>query len=1095
VKIMRSVALFSALLLFVCPDQVTTGAAAAPAHFTQATQTVDILAPGAPIERELSSAETHSYRITLSSGAYLRVAVAQKGIDVSVKALGPDNNQVVEVNDEIGGGSEQVYLIADAPGDYHLKVSAARSAAPPGRYEIKIEDLRTATAQDRSLVAAVRVSAEGRRLRRQFTEESLRSAVTKYEEALRLYRAADEREREVDSLNSIGETYQMLGDHRRASELFLESLSIARSIDNRPRQITALINLGGAYQDLGEAEKSFEHLEQALELSLAAGALQAQASAHINIGVAYAKIDEPQKALEHFSRAMAIHQATGNNRAKSMTLTNLASAYSSLGEYEKALAGYQEVLTIVRAANYSRGIGVMLVNIGVVYLEMGAPRKALDVLNEALSLSRSAGDRASEAGALGGLGDAHYGLGEPREALERYSQKLIITRELGLRMDEATTLWQIGAVYALTGEGSNALEYLNQALSLSRSIKSRAIEASTLYHMACVERSLGRLAEARSLIEAALVITESQRAKVASQELRASYLASKRQFYEFYIDILMRLHGRHPLKGYRASAFEASEKARARSLLEMLAESRADVRQGVDPLLLARERQLQRSLNAKEQYRMRLLGGGPNEKQLAIVEKELAGLLSEYQQLQAQIRQRSPRYATLTQPQPLSAAEIQRQLLDDDTILIEYALGAERSYMWVVTKDDLTSFELPKRDMIEAAARRVYELLTARNHRPEEEPLEQRRSRIAKADADYAQSAAALSQMLLGPAATQLTQSGKKRLLIVSDGALQYIPFGVLPEPESGRTVEREARLQGYNETGRRNKSAIRNPRPSTRNPLIVTHEVVSLPSASTIAVLRQGAGSRQTSENLLAVLADPVFAANDPRVEARLAGQAGPGPSAPAQTVTTTAAVDRSARESGVNRFLRLRFTRIEAEAIASFAPEGSRFTALDFSASRAVVNQTDLSKFRFVHFATHGLLNSQHPELSGVVLSLVDEKGRPEDGFLRLHEIFNLKLNADLVVLSGCRTALGKQIRGEGLIGLTRGFMHAGAKSVMASLWNVDDQATANLMKLFYERMLKDGLRPSAAIRAAQVAMWKTEPNAVPYRWGAFILQGDWN
>jgi len=291
---MRYVALFTALILFVIPDRAATVGPAAPEQITQAHQAVDVLSPGAPIERELSGGETHSYRIALNSGAYLRVAVSQKGIDVAVKALGPDYKQVVEVNDETGGGSEQVYLIADAPGEYHLNVSAARSAASPGRYEIKIEALRTATAKDRSLVAAVRASAEGRRLRRQFTEESLRNAVTKYEEALRLYRAAEEREREVDSLNSVGETYQMLGDHRRASELFLESLSIARSIDNRPRQTTALINLGGAYQDLGEAEKSLEHLEEALELSLAAGALQAQASAHINdIGVASRRRKSP----------------------------------------------------------------------------------------------------------------------------------------------------------------------------------------------------------------------------------------------------------------------------------------------------------------------------------------------------------------------------------------------------------------------------------------------------------------------------------------------------------------------------------------------------------------------------------------------------------------------------------------------------------------------------------------------------------------------------------------------------------------------------------------------------------------------------------
>jgi hypothetical protein len=219
------------------------------------------------------------------------------------------------------------------------------------------------------------------------------------------------------------------------------------------------------------------------------------------------------------------------------------------------------------------------------------------------------------------------------------------------------------------------LEYLNQALSLGRSIKSRAIEASALYHMALVERSLDRLDEARALIEGALVITESQRAKVASQDLRASYLASKRDFYELHIDTLMRLHHRRPSKEYGAAALEASEKARARSLLEMLAESRADIRQGVDPILLARERQLRRSLNGRERYRMQLIGAKSDEERLVAVEKELARLLSEYQQLEAQIRQSSPRYVALTQPRTLSVAEIQQQLLDDDTLLIEYSLG------------------------------------------------------------------------------------------------------------------------------------------------------------------------------------------------------------------------------------------------------------------------------------------------------------------------------------------------------------------------------------------------------------------------------------
>jgi CHAT domain-containing protein len=191
--------------------------------------------------------------------------------------------------------------------------------------------------------------------------------------------------------------------------------------------------------------------------------------------------------------------------------------------------------------------------------------------------------------------------------------------------------------------------------------------------------------------------------------------------------------------------------------------------------------------------------------------------------------------------------------------------------------------------------------------------------------------------------------------------------------------------------------------------------------------------------------------------------------------------------------RFDRLRATRREAEGIVTLAREKS-LKAVDFQANRATATSAELSQYRLLHFATHGLLNSQHPELSGVVLSLVDEQGRPQDGFLRLHEIYNLKLGADLVVLSACQTALGKEIKGEGLVRLTRGFMYAGVPRVVASLWRVPDKATAELMKRFYQGMLREGLTPAAALRAAQVSLWKERRWRQPYYWAAFVLQGEW-
>jgi CHAT domain-containing protein len=176
------------------------------------------------------------------------------------------------------------------------------------------------------------------------------------------------------------------------------------------------------------------------------------------------------------------------------------------------------------------------------------------------------------------------------------------------------------------------------------------------------------------------------------------------------------------------------------------------------------------------------------------------------------------------------------------------------------------------------------------------------------------------------------------------------------------------------------------------------------------------------------------------------------------------------------------------------ALAAKGAGLKAVDFDANRATATNTDLSQYRIVHFATHGLLNSQHPELSGVVLSLLDEQAQPQDGFLRAHEIYNLNLPAELVVLSGCKTGLGKEIKGEGLVGLTRGFMYAGAARVVVSLWDVNDVATAELMKRFYQKMLAEGQRPAAALRAAQVAMWKEKRWQAPYYWAAFVLQGEW-
>jgi CHAT domain-containing protein len=226
------------------------------------------------------------------------------------------------------------------------------------------------------------------------------------------------------------------------------------------------------------------------------------------------------------------------------------------------------------------------------------------------------------------------------------------------------------------------------------------------------------------------------------------------------------------------------------------------------------------------------------------------------------------------------------------------------------------------------------------------------------------------------------------------------------------------------------------------------------LPSVAALAVLRREFSARKAAPKTLAVLADPVFEKDDERLKPATSGQRTEGQGGNGgriQKAVLPADLQRSTGDLGVNGFARLALSRVEAEMITKLASRGQPLKALDFIASRATATSRELEQYQIVHFATHSLMNNQHPELSGIVLSLVDEQGQPQDGFLRLYEIYNLKLGADLVVLSSCQTALGREIKGEGLIGLTRGFMYAGAPRVVASLWKVGDKATAELMKRF--------------------------------------------
>ncbi|HEY2295692.1 MAG TPA: CHAT domain-containing protein [Thermoanaerobaculia bacterium] len=1080
--------------------------------------------PGTLLEREIASGEKHEYALPLEAHRFARLAVYQRDIDLEVAVYGQDGSLLTEVNRPGEWHvNESVSLLTEEAAVFRIEVRGLPGGADPGHYGIRLEEVREPLPTDAPRIAAEREEAAADRLAQKRTKESMQQALAAYGSALERWRALGDEPRQAGilyqtgavrrflsdpagalealnqaldlqkkeedqagqaaTINQIGLVYGAQGQGEKALAAYQEALALHRvagpeleapilnnlgilhysagrlrealaafeqaaeifhRAGDRWREATALGNLGSVHKALGEPLEAIGFHERALIVALAVKDRGLQADALNNLGLIQNQTGDLNGALERFTQAVSLFHDMGDRRREAIALANLGQLYAELGEGQKALDTFERALALDREAGARPGEGAVLQDLGRAYSKAGRTRDALSSFERSLALRRETGDRPGEVQTLSSLGLHYRENGQPAQALKVLEQALRIATELGDRPNEAAVRQNLGLAQAAVGDTVAALASFFRARELTAAIHDSAGEAAALQETARLEIARGEPGPALTHLEQALAHIESLRGQVAGDRLRTSYFSSWRDAYDLSITALMDLHRRQPDAGHDARAFEVSERARARGLLDLLRQGHVEVRSGADPRLLEQESQLRVELDAKLKRESELLAENAAAERIEEARRESAALLAKQDVLDARIRATSPRYAELTRPAEVRLASIQR-LLDMDTALLEIHLAEPRSYLWVVTSSSLASFELPSQEELEAVARRAYEALTSPS------PRDAARRRV---------DLAALSHLLLAPAVEHLEG---KRLAVVTSGALQYIPFAALPDPRSGE-------------------------------PLLETHEVVSLPSAAVLAELRRDIVERRPASLDVAVLADPVFQLDDSRLAA-LGRANGPRPAAVA---TLAAAVspdlERSARDVGATRFERLSWTRREAETIAAQAKGHTVLQALDFDASRETATGTALASARIVHFATHGFLDNEAPELSGLVLSLIDREGKPRDGFLRLHDIYNLNLNADLVVLSGCRTALGRDVRGEGLLGLTRGFLYAGSPRVMASLWPVRDRATAELMQRFYHALFHDGLPPAAALRAAQRALRRDVRWRDPYYWAPFVLQGDW-
>src|SRR5215203_5663160 len=1062
---------------------------------------VRTLNPGTPVERELAAGESHTWSVELAAGQPWRVAVEQRGIDVVVAVSAADGKRLTVDAPLDRQGTETVLVEPAAAGIYLVEVRAQEPAAPSGRYEIWID-----AADQRRLAALRAVTRAGERYL-EGTAEARRQAIAEQRQALEAWRDLGDRREEARSLYALSVLSRLVNDTRQALALGQEALPLWQALGDRLWEASTWNETGLDHWLLGESAAGRQAFEKALAIQreigdrygegaslsnlclmdLSRGELRAGAACYegalpvlrevkaaalegmalLSVGRAYDVLGEPEQALDRYQQALGQAQARGDRGGEARTLNHLGLLYQELGEYQEALTRFGQALDVFQSLGERRWQATVLHNMGLVDQSVGEWPRAASYYEQALRLWREVGDPREEASTLTSLGQVRNSMKNPKEALALHQRALAINRTLGDRWREGVSQVQLGRTYLAMGDFPTALaaldravellgatgaladqadaldirgevqtrlgdprkglESLRQALELARTTGHRAIEAHVELRLARAERGLGHLEQARAHGEAALAILESLRTRIGSPDLRASFSAFTHETYELQIDLLM-------AAGQGRLALEVTERARARTLLELLSEAGVDIHQGVPAALLERRTSLLRRLSVKVERALRERPGTADRREA--LEEDRFAILRDLDVVEAEIRERSPGYAALIQPQPLSAAGMQA-LLDPDTLLLSYSLGQDRSFLWAMTATTLDSFVLPARAEVEQAARQLHQDLSAFD------PAARGRE---------AEDAAALGRMLLGPVADRLAGG---RLVVVPDGALEYVPFGALPVPGGAETV-------------------------------VERHEVVYLPSASALAVQRRVLEHRPPAPKQLAVLADPVFDPSDPRVSGFRGNAGGKKTEGSRESV-------RSASAAPV--FERLPGSRLEAEAIAGLAQPGQSRVALDFDASRSQALGDGLAGFRTVHFATHGVIDAEHPALSGLALSMVDRDGRSQEGFLHLHDIYNLRLNADLVVLSGCRTALGKEVRGEGLIGLTRGFLYAGTPRVLASLWRVEDHATAALMTRFYRALWIDGLRPAAALRAAQLSLRGERRWRDPYYWAGFVLEGDWN
>lgn len=865
---------------------------------------------------------------------------------------------------------------------------------------------------------------------------------------------------------------------QQAEEIFQTVLT--ESSDDMPQQADIYASLAFLYTELGQYNKALENSVQAEKIYKSANQTNRLPEVLNARGLIFLRMNDFGQSEVIFLKALEQNKDQNNPLLDSEITNNLGGLYKTKGELRKARQQLIKTAELQKALGFESLLALTFNNIGSVYLEEGKYEEALDFLRQSREFASKYDLKKELAVSWNNEGILFFKQKKFQEAKTAFEKALELQKSLSLKVDIARTLNNLSIIAADQKDKTGALDLLQEAIATlsleeldsekfypnppQNSVLAASLMKDFLQNKGAFLREIANVTERaqqkNQYLEAAYLsfdlsisLIEALRAQIKSEESQQLLLQTNIDIYQQLIAILYELGERTGDKEYHQKAFFYAEKSRARSFLDQLQEQAARASLQLPKEIQDRENNLKSQISLVDKNIFTELSKPEAERDEKKIEQwqiEKTELQIKYTQLTKELEEEYPAYASLRYPTVYGVNEVKTKLLDEKSQIIVYFLGKDVSYGWRVSADQFEMISLPPVADIDLLIQKYRGTLA--------DPLvfyDEEEELVIDATNTHLVTGLQIYRTFLEPLIGNSSES-INNLLIVPDGVLYYLPFETVLVQMHSQTDKKFVKGREY---------------------LLNRYSIYYSPSTSVLGMIQDQA--RRRNPDSLAKRKEFV-GFGDPQYQ-------------PTAKEKANFNYNPTLKDLGFYDMPRLLATDNELKQISSMFPGKATTYLRDFAVESTAKDK--VLGYKYVHFATHGIMDEENPQFSGVVLNLVKED-HPQDGFLQASEIFDLKLDSDLVVLSACETGLGKVIKGEGMVGLTRAFLYAGSPSIVVSLWTVADESTSMLMIYFYD-FLNQGLEKSEALRRAKLALMKQKSGGDqifvdPFFWGPFVLNG---